>query len=130
MMNQVVEGIPGHLAAIKGYHVGGKTGTTTGATLADGAVHDGNVASFIGFAPVDDPKMIMLVKLDFKEDRLGGQVSAPVFARPRPEHPRLPRRPAGRPAAGHDRPVSAARPTGAPAAGSDTTRRARRPAHA
>jgi cell division protein FtsI/penicillin-binding protein 2 len=79
MMNQVVEGVPGHLAAIPGYHVGGKTGTTTGATLADGAVHDGNVASFIGFAPVSDPKMMMLVKLDFREDRLGGQVSAPVF---------------------------------------------------
>jgi stage V sporulation protein D (sporulation-specific penicillin-binding protein) len=80
MMNQVIEGVPGHLAAIKGYHVAGKTGTTTGATLADGAVHDGNVASFIGFAPVSDPRMIVLVKLDFKEDRLGGQVSAPVFA--------------------------------------------------
>ncbi len=79
MMNQVVEGNPGHLAAVPGYHVAGKTGTTTGATLADGAVHDGNVASFIGFAPVSDPKMIVLVKLDFKEDRLGGQVSAPVF---------------------------------------------------
>jgi cell division protein FtsI/penicillin-binding protein 2 len=79
MMNQVVEGNPGHLAAIKGYHVAGKTGTTTGATLADGAVHDGNVASFIGFGPTVNPKMIMLVKLDFKEDRLGGQVSAPVF---------------------------------------------------
>lgn len=80
MMNRVVEGIPGHLAAIKGYHVAGKTGTTTGATLADGAVRNGNVASFIGFAPVSDPKIIVLVKLDFKEDRLGGQVSAPVFA--------------------------------------------------
>jgi cell division protein FtsI/penicillin-binding protein 2 len=80
MMNQVVEGNPGHLAAIKGYHVAGKTGTTTGATLADGTVHDGNVASFIGFAPVADPKMMVLVKLDFREDRLGGQVSAPVFA--------------------------------------------------
>ncbi len=80
MMNQVVEGQPGHLAAVKGYHVGGKTGTTTGATLADGAVRDGNVASFVGFGPVDDPKMIVLVKLDFREDRLGGQVSAPVFA--------------------------------------------------
>jgi stage V sporulation protein D (sporulation-specific penicillin-binding protein) len=80
MMNRVIEGVPGHLAAIKGYHVAGKTGTTTGATLADGTVRDGNVASFIGFAPADDPKMIMLVKLDFREDKLGGQVSAPVFA--------------------------------------------------
>ena len=81
IMNQVVEGAPGHLAAIKGYHVAGKTGTTTEATLADGAVKNGNVASFVGFAPTNAPKMIMLVKLDFKEDRLGGQYSAPVFAR-------------------------------------------------
>jgi cell division protein FtsI/penicillin-binding protein 2 len=80
MMNQVVEGIPGHLAAVRGYHVAGKTGTTTGATLADGTVVDGNIASFIGFAPAEDPRFIMLVKLDFKEDRLGGTVSAPVFA--------------------------------------------------
>jgi cell division protein FtsI/penicillin-binding protein 2 len=80
MMNRVVEGSAGHLAAVPGHHVGGKTGTTTGATLADGAVIDGNIASFIGFAPVNDPKMIMLVKLDFREDRLGGTVSAPVFA--------------------------------------------------
>ena len=71
----------GHLAAIKGYHVAGKTGTTTDATLADGAVENGNVASFIGFAPANDPKIIVLVKLDYREDRLGGQFSAPVFAR-------------------------------------------------
>ncbi|MEX2226934.1 MAG: penicillin-binding protein 2 [Dehalococcoidia bacterium] len=80
MMNQVVEGVPGHLAAVKGYHVGGKTGTTTGATLADGTVQDGNIASFIGFAPAEDPQIIVLVKLDFKEDKLGGTVSAPVFS--------------------------------------------------
>ncbi|HYM14068.1 MAG TPA: penicillin-binding protein 2 [Dehalococcoidia bacterium] len=79
MMNQVVEGVVGELAAIKGYHVAGKTGTTTGATLADGTVHNGNVASFIGFAPVNDPKMIMLVKLDYKDDKLGGEFAAPVF---------------------------------------------------
>lgn len=80
MMNQVVEGNPGHLARVSGYHVGGKTGTTTGATLADGAVRNGNIASFVGFAPAADPRMIMLVKLDFKEDELGGRVAAPVFA--------------------------------------------------
>ncbi len=98
MMNRVVEGSPGHLAAVPGYHVGGKTGTTTGADLGDD-VPAGNIASFIGFAPVEDPQMIMLVKLDFREDRLGGQVSAPVFAAlapsilaylgVRPEDPRL-----------------------------------------
>lgn len=79
MMNQVVEGVPGHLAQIKGWHVGGKTGTTTGATLADGTVHNGNIASFVGFAPMRDPQMIMLVKLDYKGDVLGGEVAAPVF---------------------------------------------------
>ncbi len=79
MMNQVVEGVPYEAARISGYHVGGKTGTTTGATLADGTVHDGNVASFVGFAPMRDPQMIMLVKLDFKGDVLGGQAAAPVF---------------------------------------------------
>ncbi len=79
MMNQVVEGVPYHLAAIKGYHVGGKTGTTTGASLADGTVHNGNVASFVGFAPMRDPQMIVLIKLDFQGDVLGGQVAAPVF---------------------------------------------------
>jgi cell division protein FtsI/penicillin-binding protein 2 len=80
MMNQVIEGNPGHLAAVSGYHVGGKTGTTTGATLADGAVVNGNIASFIGFAPTESPRFMMLIKLDFKEDKLGGLVSAPVFA--------------------------------------------------
>jgi len=80
MMNQVVEGVPGNLARVAGYHVGGKTGTTTGATLADGAVANGNIASFVGFAPAEDPSIIVLVKLDFKEDRLGGQVAAPVFS--------------------------------------------------
>jgi stage V sporulation protein D (sporulation-specific penicillin-binding protein) len=80
MMNQVVEGVPGNLAAVKGYHVAGKTGTTTDATLADGAVKGGFVASFVGFAPTNDPKMVVLVKLDFREDRLGGQVAAPVFS--------------------------------------------------
>jgi stage V sporulation protein D (sporulation-specific penicillin-binding protein) len=80
MMNRVVEGIPGHLASVRGYRVGGKTGTTTGASLADGDVTDGYIASFVGVAPVDDPKMVMLVKLDYKEDRLGGQVAAPVFS--------------------------------------------------
>lgn len=80
MMNQVVEGVPGNLAAVKGYHVAGKTGTTTDATLADGAVKGGFVASFVGFAPTNDPQMVVLVKLDFREDRLGGQVAAPVFS--------------------------------------------------
>lgn len=79
MMNQVVDGVPGELAQIKGYQVAGKTGTTTRAYLPDG-VQDGNVASFVGFAPLNDPKMIMLVKLDYNKDVLGGIEAAPVFS--------------------------------------------------
>ncbi len=79
MMNQVVEGVVGEQAQVAGYHVGGKTGTTTGATLADGTIHNGNIASFVGFGPMSNPQMIMLVKLDYKNDILGGEAAAPVF---------------------------------------------------
>ncbi len=74
MMNAVVDGVPGHRAHVPGYRVGGKTGTTT---FEDNPY---SIASFIGFAPLDDPKFIMLVKIDEpKDDPLGGHVAAPVF---------------------------------------------------
>jgi cell division protein FtsI/penicillin-binding protein 2 len=74
MMNAVVDGSPGHLAQVPGYHVGGKTGTTT---FEDNPY---SIASFVGFAPLEDPKFIMLVKIDEpKDDPLGGRVAAPVF---------------------------------------------------
>ena len=74
MMNAVVDGVPYHLAHVPGYRVGGKTGTTT---FEDRPY---SIASFIGFAPLDDPKFIMLVKIDEpKDDPLGGRVAAPVF---------------------------------------------------
>jgi stage V sporulation protein D (sporulation-specific penicillin-binding protein) len=74
MMEAVVDGQPHHLAQVLGYHVGGKTGTTTFPNRVD------TIASFIGFAPVGDPKFIMLVRIDSPSDSLGGVVAAPVFA--------------------------------------------------
>ncbi len=74
MMEAVVDGQPGHLAQVRGYHVGGKTGTTTFPDKID------TIASFIGFAPVEDPKFIMLVRIDSPSDSLGGVVAAPVFS--------------------------------------------------
>ena len=65
-------------AQVAGYRVGGKTGTAH--KLQGRGYGNKYVSSFVGFAPIRDPQMIMLVKLDFREDRLGGQVSAPVFA--------------------------------------------------
>ncbi len=73
MMNAVVEGVPGHPAQVPGYSVAGKTGTST---FSDRTT----IASFIGFAPVQDPRFIMLVKIDEpQDDRLGSLVAAPVF---------------------------------------------------
>ena len=75
MMNAVVDGMPGHLAQVAGYSVGGKTGTTTFVDRPE------TIASFVGFAPVDDPALIMLVKIDGPQDSpLGGVVAAPIFS--------------------------------------------------
>ena len=63
MMNEVVEGVPYHLARVPGYHVGGKTGTTV-VSIPGGYDLNSTIASFVGFAPVEDPQMIMLVKID------------------------------------------------------------------
>jgi cell division protein FtsI/penicillin-binding protein 2 len=79
MMNQVVEGVPYHLAQVHGYHVAGKTGTTI-VSIPGGYDLNSTIASFVGFAPLEDPQMIMLVKIDQpKDDPLGGRVAAPVF---------------------------------------------------
>ncbi|MCH8026412.1 MAG: penicillin-binding protein 2 [Chloroflexi bacterium] len=75
MMNAVVDGMPGHLAQVAGYSVGGKTGTTTFIDRPE------TIASFVGFAPVEDPALIMLVKIDAPQDSpLGGVVAAPIFS--------------------------------------------------
>lgn len=75
MLNAVVDGMPGHLAQVPGYRVGGKTGTTTFVDRPD------TIASFVGFAPVEDPRFIMLIKIDSPQDSpLGGVVAAPIFS--------------------------------------------------
>jgi stage V sporulation protein D (sporulation-specific penicillin-binding protein) len=79
MMNQVVEGVPYHLARISGYHVAGKTGTTI-VSIPGGYDLNSTIASFVGFTPLEDPQMIMLVKIDQpQDDPLGGRVAAPIF---------------------------------------------------
>ena len=75
MMEAVVDGMPGHLAQVPGYRVGGKTGTTTFPDRAE------TIASFAGFAPAEDPRFVMLIKIDAPQDSsLGGVVAAPIFA--------------------------------------------------
>jgi cell division protein FtsI (penicillin-binding protein 3) len=82
MLTRVVEEGTGHLAAIPGYEVAGKTGTaqkldpgTRRYSRAPG------VLSFVGFVPVDEPRLVMLVMLDEpKNEKWGSEAAAPIFA--------------------------------------------------
>ncbi len=75
MMNAVVDGMPTHGAQVPGLSVGGKTGTTTFLNSTE------TIASFVGFAPVQNPQFIMLVKIDSPQTSpLGGVVAAPIFS--------------------------------------------------
>ena len=77
------EGGTGTLAAVPGYQVAGKTGTAQKVDPVTGTYsNDKTVASFVGFVPADDPKLVILVVLDEPEGRtFGGLVAAPVFSR-------------------------------------------------
>ena len=63
-------------AYIKGYRVGGKTGTSEKLPRGSGL----RIASFVGFAPADNPKVICLVMLDEPggPQKGGGAIAAPV----------------------------------------------------
>lgn len=66
-------------ARIKGYRVAGKTGT---ASIPVEGHYDPNktIASFIGFAPAEDPKFVMLVILDRPTAKIyGSETAAPIF---------------------------------------------------
>jgi cell division protein FtsI/penicillin-binding protein 2 len=66
-------------AQVPGYPVAGKTGTAQIPT-AYGYHPTDTIASFVGFAPADDPQFIVLVKLDKpRESPWGSQTAAPTF---------------------------------------------------
>jgi len=64
MMVSVVENGHGKKAAVAGYKIAGKTGTAQVAKPGGGYYDDRHVGSFVGFAPADDPKFVMLVRLN------------------------------------------------------------------
>ena len=62
-----------------GYRVAGKTGTAY--KIKNGQYVNEYVASFVGFAPVSDPRIVVAVMIDEPAGHhYGGQVAAPVFA--------------------------------------------------
>lgn len=81
ILEQVVIDGTATAAALDGYRAAGKTGTAqkfVGGSYADNRY----VASFVGFAPVEDPALVLVVVLDEPWPRYhGGEVAAPVFRR-------------------------------------------------
>jgi cell division protein FtsI/penicillin-binding protein 2 len=65
---------------LEGFRIAGKTGTAKKWDNAAGAYAREYTASFVGFTPVENPRLSMIVVLDRpKEAYYGGQVCAPVF---------------------------------------------------
>ena len=67
----------GQSAKVAGYTMGGKTGTAQKYPRGNGKY----IASTIGFAPVENPKVIALVRIDEPQGLYyGGTVAAPAIA--------------------------------------------------
>ena len=80
MMSLVVAEGTGRRARLRGFSAAGKTGTAQKVDERGRYSHTQFIASFVGFAPVDNPALSIVVLID--EPRglyYGGQVAAPVF---------------------------------------------------
>jgi cell division protein FtsI (penicillin-binding protein 3) len=68
------------LAQVSGYRVAGKTGTAN--KIENGRYVNKYVSSFVGLAPVSNPRVIVAVMIDepSASQHFGGTVAAPVFA--------------------------------------------------
>jgi cell division protein FtsI/penicillin-binding protein 2 len=65
MLVSVVEHGHGKRAGVNGYYVAGKTGTAQVAKKQGGGYDpDNNIGTFVGFAPVENPKFVMLVRVN------------------------------------------------------------------
>jgi cell division protein FtsI (penicillin-binding protein 3) len=88
-MKHMLEGVvlrgTGKRAILDGYTVAGKTGTAQKIDATGRYSHTKHIASFAGFAPVNNPAVTVLVVLDspaggYPRDG-GGEAAAPVFSR-------------------------------------------------
>ena len=86
-MRQMLQGVvlhgTGRKAILEGYSSAGKTGTAQKIDPATGAYSKTKyVASFVGFAPINNPQIAVAVVLDSAVGlHQGGQIAAPVFQR-------------------------------------------------
>lgn len=79
MMVDAVEKGEAKVFSLKGFHIAGKTGT---AQIPVAGHYDASktIASFVGFAPADDPRFVMLVRYDEPSSSIyGAETAAPTF---------------------------------------------------
>lgn len=83
MLRDVVVNGHGKRADVPGYQVGGKTGTAQVAKSDSKGYEDGlTIGSFAGYAPVDNPRFVIVVKIDNPKDvQWAESTAAPVFGR-------------------------------------------------
>ena len=82
MLKQVVQRGSGWPTRMAGYNIGGKTGTAQ-VPKASGLGYEEkkNIGSFVGFAPIEDPKFVMLVRVNYpKVEGFAEKTAVPAFA--------------------------------------------------
>lgn len=81
MLVGVVERGHGKRAAVPGYYVAGKTGTAQVPLPGGGGYYqDRTIGSFVGYAPADHPRFVMLAKIDNPKDvQFAESSAAPLF---------------------------------------------------
>ncbi|QDP40086.1 stage V sporulation protein D [Radiobacillus deserti] len=77
--NVVAKGTGGS-AYVEGYRVGGKTGTAQKVGPDGTYMENNHIVSFMGFAPADDPEIVVYVAIDNPKGtvQFGGVVAAPI----------------------------------------------------
>jgi cell division protein FtsI/penicillin-binding protein 2 len=80
MLVDDVENGEGKKAGVSGYYVAGKTGTAQVAGPDGKYIANDNIGSFIGYAPVDNPRFVMLIRIDHPRDvAFAESTAAPVW---------------------------------------------------
>ncbi len=80
LLVDAVENGTGKPAAINGYSIAGKTGTSQKYIPGEGYSHTKFISSFVGYAPAHDPQVLVLVMVDEPNGAYyGAQVAAPAF---------------------------------------------------
>ena len=82
-LRMAVEEGTGKAADIKGFSVGGKTGTSHQTRRGSGYAEDLYIASFVGITPISDDSITIFVSIENPSlnSYTGGAVAAPVFAK-------------------------------------------------